>query len=68
MTVTLSVGWWLLPLGITIGAFGAYAVWEARQPPPTGWGDAAGGIVSLLAVGVAAIVSLVAWLIWALLR
>lgn len=65
MTFTISLGWWLLPLAITIIAFGG-AAWLAADVRPTAWLD-----LSALAVavyyGIATIVSLVAWLIWEVL-
>jgi hypothetical protein len=54
--------WWTFPLGITIGAFSM--AWYLTR-------DSSGfakGLDSLLGYGAASIVSLVAWLAWALLK
>lgn len=59
MTINISFGWWLVPLAITLLSI-LWAVWvldeEARQM---------GGIFYSGAIAI--IVSLVAWLVWALL-
>ncbi len=61
MTLVIHPGWWLLPLAITALVFG----WAIRETPKAsgGYGDIAG----LLSFGGALIVSLVAWLAWAVL-
>lgn len=64
--MTIEFGWWLIPLIITVITFG----WAKRQAPPTSNGSYMPDVVSpMLGAGlmlIAAVVSLVAWLIWAL--
>jgi len=68
MTFHITIGWWLLPLLITAASF-AWAVVESKADAKQGDG-LFGGFTVVLAVmfrmPVAAAVSLLAWLIWAL--
>jgi hypothetical protein len=67
MTLTFSLGWWLAPLAFTIIACGT-AYWvEPARTPPRGYGDIVQGFVSAFLWGAALILSLIAWLIWAVL-
>lgn len=67
MAITITFSWWLAPLAVTIIAVGA-AYWaEPSRTPPRGYGDIANAIVSVFAWGAATVVSLIAWLIWAVL-
>jgi hypothetical protein len=66
--MTITVGWWVLPLAVTLGAFIAWWRWEAGQPAPSGYGAIGAGLASLIMGAGVVIVSLVAWLVWALLR
>lgn len=68
MTFSITLGWWLLPVIVTLGAFGAYAWWQADQKPSGGYGRIGDALGSLIMFGGVLIVSLVAWLIWALVR
>jgi len=54
--------WWTFPLGITIGTF--FMAWHLTR----GSSGFAAGLGPLLGYGAASIVSLVAWLAWALLK
>lgn len=67
MTVTLTLGWWIVPLAITVGSL-AWAIPMRQSERPdgsmfSGLGYAIGGT---LRVAGAIIVSLVAWLVWSL--
>lgn len=66
MTVALHLGWWLLPLAVSIAAFLAANLTLPRSP-----GDDYAGLFDavrlLVQNSLAMSVSLVAWLIWALL-
>ncbi len=66
MTFTLTAGWWLLPLAATIAAF-----WRAShldREDTAGRGDYGfAAFVSAIYYGCALILSLAAWLAWALL-
>jgi len=64
--MTIEFGWWILPLAVTITAF----VIAYRASPETRPSNYLPDVVSpMIGFGmtlVAAIVSLVAWLVWAL--
>lgn len=66
MTFTLVLGWWMIPAVITVGAF----VWSLLRTvtEPRG-GDYSFGpeVVFITTMPAAIIVSLLSWLIWALL-
>lgn len=67
MAFTIELGWWLVPVGATIAAFiCAYAL-SPKRKPPTGLGSLGDGVVDLVLFGAATILSLTAWLIWAVL-
>ena len=68
MDIHISLGWWLLPLAITIGGFAAVRMFGPRMAPQNGsmFPDALGGIMELGSYLVMALVSVIAWLIWAL--
>ncbi len=61
MNITFTVGAWLIPLALTIIFFLVAKLYSDRADDP--WGMIK-GLMNLFAV----IASLVAWLIWALLR
>lgn len=68
MTITVSSGWWLAPFMVTLASFG-WAMFINRDNQPGGDYAALGGaMVTLFIYGIATIVSLIAWLIWAVLR
>lgn len=69
MSFELALDWWLLPLAITAGSF----IWRwwmhMDEGPARGYGyigRAIGG-GGLLTLSVALVVSLTAWLVWAVL-
>ena len=67
MNITITADWWLAPLAVTIIAFGWSSVMCARlEPSHSGWFDAT-PLVWIFFHGIAAFVTLVAWLIWAVL-
>lgn len=63
MTFTIEFGWWIIPAVITFLTFG-YAAFMSRQEGTDRYGVAA--IISLGFYLVASVISLLAWLIWAL--
>lgn len=68
MRISFLVGWWLLPLLITVASY-AWALPMRENERPTGGmfsglGYAIGGTLRLL---VATVASLLCWLAWALL-
>jgi hypothetical protein len=65
MTIELSFGWWLLPLAITIAAYGWHR-WVNKDVQYGGdYNFSALG--TILTFALAACVSLTAWLVWAVL-
>lgn len=64
--ITISLGWWIAPAAITLLAFGWACAKEDRSPAYD-YGRIGQGIGNAVLYGVALIVSLTAWLIWALL-
>lgn len=67
MTITIDFGWWLFPLAVTFAACTAAYFSSPTRRPPTGYGNIGDGIVAMFLWGPAVIVSLIAWLIWAVL-
>tara|TARA_Y100001933_G_C18936421_1_gene537598 strand:- start:202 stop:408 length:207 start_codon:yes stop_codon:yes gene_type:complete len=66
MAFTVDFGWWLLPLAITLAAFGRLWVWSAQQPPSSGYGAIGTVMAHAFLFAIALIVSLVAWLVYAI--
>lgn len=64
MTFSIHMGWWMLPLAATITSF-ASAAWRSKDVEPGHYG--AGVLEALAYYWTALTVSLIAWLIWALL-
>lgn len=66
--MTITIGWWLLPVAVTVGSF-AWAIPMRQDERPTGqMFDGMGyALGKALRCSAAAIVSLVVWLMWALL-
>lgn len=66
MNVTIHLGWWLAPAVVTAVAFVAAFVFI---PKPQGglFPDFGAAFICLMNLALAAIGSLLAWLIWALL-
>lgn len=61
-TVNVVAGWWLLPAFVTV----ACVIWVAtRDVTRGGWMS---GVEYLFFIPVASAITLLAWLIWALLR
>lgn len=66
MNITLSFGWWLIPAAITGYAFWRSTRYSIKRGPIRG--DYDFGIDVLMAHGAALIVTLIAWLIYAVVR
>lgn len=62
MNITISLGWWLLPLSVTCLAFFFASYWT--EPNQRGLGAS---LDALVFNALALIISLIAWLIWAVL-
>lgn len=64
--MTLTIGWWAIPLTITILAFGFALIKTGKSSGPH-CADSIGDAISFCIFnGAALIISLIAWLIWAL--
>lgn len=66
MSVTIHLGWWVLPALITVAAY-AIAVWRIPAAQPSSYlPDFGPAIVGFITLSLASIASLLAWLVWAL--
>ena len=65
MSYTITLGWWLAPSIMTALAFSIAAFMGRSDGRPDQYG--AGAILSLVLYLVAAVFSLIAWLLWAVL-
>lgn len=65
MTFTIAIGWWLVPTLLSAAAF--LSAWLANKDKDPGT-YGAGAILDLAVYLAAAVVSLLSWLVWALLR
>lgn len=67
MSITLTFGWWLAPAVITAGAFGvAWARCMMADQHAGMFAPSAAAILAIFLFPLAAVVSLAAWLVWAL--
>lgn len=69
MTLTLAHGWWLAPATFTVAMLLAWRLFGARMQPSRGnmFPDAGGALLELCGYLVALLLSVIAWLIWAVL-
>ncbi len=63
MSLTVSLGWWLVPAAVSAACFGC-AAYASRDLGNDRFG--AGAVIAFGFYLAAAVVSLLAWLIWAL--
>lgn len=63
MDVTVTIGWWAVPAFTTLAAI---CIALRDQPAPSGTDYGAGGVIGCVFLMMALVVSLVAWLILAL--
>lgn len=63
----ISIGSWAIPALVTIGVFGWLIIAGIRAPAPGGYASIGDGIVGMFFAAAATIVSLIAWLVWAVL-
>ncbi|MCW1844164.1 hypothetical protein [Prosthecomicrobium hirschii] len=68
MTISISFGWWLLPLAVTIGLHLGWRLFGVREQPRRGsmFPDLVGGMVEVGGYLLAALLSIIAWLVWAI--
>ncbi|MDX0180865.1 hypothetical protein GOC16_08375 [Sinorhizobium meliloti] len=68
MSLTIAIGWWLVPGLLTIASVLFLIIWKgflADAGSDIG-AQAVSGLLDLLVVGALMIVNLIAWLIWAI--
>lgn len=67
MTVTVAIGWWVLPCIVTaLSFFAAWCATPAIKRTGSMFAGVGEAIAGALYFGVATIISLSVWLIWAL--
>jgi len=68
MTFEIKLGWWLVPVAVTLATL-IWQWWVHKDDPPSyGYGSVGSALGQCLTLAAAIIVSLVAWLVWALAR
>lgn len=67
MSYTITLGWWLLPAVLTIVLL-LWAIWPREDEQPSGGYFDFFFLPAMFRSALALIVSLIAWLIWALVR
>ena len=67
MTFTIELGWWIAPAAVTLAAFLLAGLASPKSRSQMGYGSVGDAIVGVFICGVALIVSLVAWFVWAVL-
>jgi hypothetical protein len=69
MTFTVSLGWWLAPAIFTVAILLAWRLFGVRMRPLQGsmFPDAGGALMEIGGYLVALLLSVIAWLAWALL-
>ena len=68
MTVSLALGWWLLPLLITVAAFASAILVSRRQSPASGLLGPFNLIATFVLLIIAGVISLWAWLAYLIWR
>jgi|GEM_PF-1821831 len=66
MELTVTFGWWLLPLAVTLLSFGFSLVRVGTSEPYGDYGMIGQALAFAFMMALSLIASLVAWLIWAL--
>ncbi|ASY64469.1 hypothetical protein SJ05684_c30450 [Sinorhizobium sojae CCBAU 05684] len=66
MELTVTFGWWLLPLAVTLLSFGFSLVRVGKSEPYGDYGMIGQALAFAFMMALSLIASLVAWLIWAL--
>lgn len=69
MSFTVFLGWWLAPAIFTVAIFLAWRLFGVRMQPSQGsmFPDAVGALMEMGGYLVALLLSVIAWLVWALL-
>lgn len=64
--MTITIGSWLIPAALTTLFLGGWWAWSAAQPSSGGYGAIGAGLIDAIALLGAIILTLIAWLVWAL--
>lgn len=64
VTVTLTLNWWVVPFVLTLMTF-SYSTWILSKDPDSTFGKA---VVALFLYGFATIISLIAWLVYLVMK
>lgn len=68
MTIEIAFGWWLAPASATVALVGGWRLFGVRMKPQGGgmFPDTVGALVELGGYLTAFLLSVIAWLVWAL--
>lgn len=68
MTFAIHIGTWLIPAAVTLALFAGWRIWGVRMKPNGGqmFPDAFGAMAEVGGYLVAGLLSVIVWLIWAL--
>lgn len=64
----VHLGWWLIPLFVTIAAFSWRSWFHLGEVRSSGYGSIGQSLGYLITFLTASSISLLAWLVWAILR
>jgi hypothetical protein len=66
MTITIEA--WVIPALLSVLWLGGWVIWSSAQPQSSGYGAIGAGLVDLIALLAAVILTLATWLIWAIVK
>lgn len=66
MTISISLGWWVVPALVTLAMFVGWRVYGVREQPQRGsmFPDFVGGLVEVGGYLVITLLAVIVWLIW----
>lgn len=69
MSITIELGWWLAPFAFTVASFLFAVAINRNGQSDGGWSAGLDGMFSLMTYLLMCVVpSLIAWLVWSILR
>lgn len=70
MTFTIALGYWLIPVAITLALFLGWRLFGVRMQPQNGsmFPDVAGGLLEVGGYAVVVLLSIIVWLIYFIIR
>lgn len=66
-SMTVTIGWWIVPTIVTVWAFGWHVWVHRRERPGYAYGNVGQALGRAITMMIAAVVSLGAWMMWALI-